>query len=80
MGSDIRTTFRAGQDRIGHIRIAVVPERHEPDDGELNYPWVFRRLDAAGHADWIGWEYIPCDDTEAGLACVARWRRRGRRA
>ncbi|AWN16242.1 2-oxo-tetronate isomerase [Salinisphaera sp. LB1] len=75
MDGDVWDTFRAGRDRIGHIQIAGVPERHEPDDGELNYPWLFERLDAAGYAGWIGCEYTPRDDTEAGLAWFAPWRR-----
>lgn len=75
MGGDIWTTFQAGRQRIGHIQIAGVPERREPDDGELNYPWLFERLDAAGYAGWIGCEYMPRADTEAGLDWFAPWRR-----
>ncbi|KEZ78170.1 hydroxypyruvate isomerase [Salinisphaera hydrothermalis C41B8] len=76
MDGDIWTTFRAGRDNIGHIQIAGVPERNEPDDGELNYPWLFERLDAAGYNGWVGCEYIPRDDTESGLGWFAPWRRR----
>ncbi|WBL72004.1 HPr family phosphocarrier protein [Serratia liquefaciens] len=50
-----------------HIQIASVPERHEPDDGELNYPWLFEQLDTLGYQGWIGCEYRPRGDTAAGL-------------
>ena len=53
--------------RYAHIQIASVPERHEPDDGELNYPWLFEQLDALGYQGWIGCEYRPRGDTTVGL-------------
>jgi sugar phosphate isomerase/epimerase len=34
--------------RVGHIQIAGVPERHEPDLGELNYPYLFALIDELG--------------------------------
>ncbi|MET0544305.1 MAG: 2-oxo-tetronate isomerase [Variovorax sp.] len=49
--------------RVGHFQIAGVPERHEPDVGELNHPYLFKVIDeivAAGQWDgWIGCEYRP---------------------
>lgn len=53
---------------IGHIQIASVPERHEPDDGEVNYPYLFRLLDALGYGGWVGCEYRPRGVTTDGLA------------
>ena len=44
---------------VGHVQIAGVPERHEPDTGELNYPYLFDLLDALGYAGWVGCEYRP---------------------
>ncbi|MBU6488621.1 MAG: hydroxypyruvate isomerase family protein [Burkholderiales bacterium] len=52
---------------IGHIQIAGVPERHEPDVGEVNYPYLFARIDALGYDGWIGCEYRPKAGTSAGL-------------
>jgi hydroxypyruvate isomerase len=52
---------------IGHIQIAGVPERHEPDVGELNYPYLFDRIDALGYDGWIGCEYRPKAGTSEGL-------------
>jgi hydroxypyruvate isomerase len=53
---------------VGHIQIASVPDRHEPDEGEVNYPYLFGLIDALGYAGWIGCEYRPRGRTEDGLA------------
>jgi hydroxypyruvate isomerase len=45
-----------------------VPGRHEPGTGRLDFPAVFKTLDALGYAGWIGCEYRPCADTLSGLA------------
>ena len=44
---------------VGHVQIAGVPERHEPDLGELNYPYLFAVLDELGYTGWVGCEYRP---------------------
>lgn len=56
--------------RYGHIQIAAVPGRHEPDEGEINYPFIFDELDKIGYSGWIGCEYNPRGNTEAGLAWI----------
>lgn len=56
--------------RYAHIQIASVPDRNEPDDGELNYPWLFAQLDKMGYQGWIGCEYKPRGETTAGLGWV----------
>lgn len=53
--------------RIGHVQIADVPGRNEPGTGEINYPYVFRRLDELGYRGWVGCEYRPAGATDAGL-------------
>ena len=45
--------------RVGHLQIAGVPERHEPDIGELNYPYLFSVIDELQYPGWIGCEYRP---------------------
>lgn len=55
---------------IGHIQIAAVPSRREPDEGEIRYEAVFKRLGELGFSGWIGCEYKPRDSVEAGLAWV----------
>ena len=44
---------------VGHFQIAGVPERHEPDAGEMNYPYLFEVIDSLGYDGWIGCEYKP---------------------
>jgi 2-dehydrotetronate isomerase len=44
---------------VGHFQIAGVPERQEPDIGEMNYPYLFDLIDSLGYAGWIGCEYKP---------------------
>jgi len=52
---------------IGHVQIAGVPDRHEPDEGEVNYRYLFRLLDELGYRGWVGCEYRPRGRTEDGL-------------
>ena len=52
---------------VGHLQCAAVPTRHEPDEGEINYPGVFEAVDALGYKGWIGAEYRPRTRTEEGL-------------
>jgi hydroxypyruvate isomerase len=61
---------------VGHIQIAGVPERHEPDVGELNYPYLLDLLDSLGYDGWVGCEYRPRAGTSAGLGWAARWLKR----
>ena len=60
--------------RIGHIQIAAVPSRFEPDEGEVNYPYIFALLDELGYAGYIGCEYNPRGKTEDGLGWLAAYR------
>jgi hydroxypyruvate isomerase len=60
--------------RVGHLQIAGVPERHEPDAGELNYPYLFALLDELGYAGHVGCEYRPRAATSAGLGWFQRYR------
>ncbi len=62
--------------RVGHFQIAGVPQRHEPDVGEVNYPYLFEVIDevaaACGWEGWVGCEYRPArgavpGGTSAGL-------------
>lgn len=57
--------------RVGHIQIAGVPERQEPDVGELNYRYLFSVIDALGYSGWVGCEYRPRQETSQGLAWMA---------
>ena len=59
---------------VGHIQIAGVPERHEPDTGEINHPHLFRLLDELGYQGFVGCEYRPRAGTSAGLGWLRRWK------
>ncbi len=69
--------------RVGHFQIAGVPDRHEPDLGELHHPYLFQVIDEVaqqtGWDGWIGCEYRPrrgaeAGGTSAGLGWLAPWR------
>ncbi|MBJ7222115.1 MULTISPECIES: 2-oxo-tetronate isomerase [unclassified Brenneria] len=64
------------QGRVGHIQVASVPSRNEPDDEEINYPFLFATLDDVNYSGWIGCEYNPRGKTEAGLSWVKPWLKR----
>jgi len=64
---DLASHLRANFAHIRHIQIAGVPERHEPDRGEVNYPYLFDLMDELGYDGWVGCEYRPAGDTLAGL-------------
>jgi 2-dehydrotetronate isomerase len=69
MEGDLATKVRTLAGAYPHVQIAGNPGRHEPDVGEINYPYLFDLLDEIGFAGWIGCEYRPKGDTLAGL----RW-------
>lgn len=58
---------------VAHLQIAGVPDRHEPDSGELNYPWLFALLDELGYAGHIGAEYRPRLTGPAGTSAGLGW-------
>lgn len=62
--------------RVGHLQVASVPDRHEPDEGELAWAHLFDLIDTLGWAGWVGAEYRPRGATRDGLGWFARWRGR----
>ncbi|MBC7801735.1 MAG: hydroxypyruvate isomerase family protein [Gemmatimonadaceae bacterium] len=70
---DITKRIEALLPTIAHMQIADVPARNEPGTGEINYQFVFDRIDQLGYAGWLGCEYRPAGDTVAGLAWRARY-------
>jgi hydroxypyruvate isomerase len=67
MEGDIARTIEREFQRIGHIQLADNPGRNEPGTGEINFPYLFRRIDELGYRGWIGCEYKPRASTKAGL-------------
>jgi hydroxypyruvate isomerase len=74
MEGELALTMEKHLTRIGHIQIAGNPGRHEPDIGEINYPYLIARLDALGYSGWIGAEYNPVRRTEDGLGWLSAYR------
>ena len=60
--------------RVGHIQIAGVPRRHEPDDGEIHHPYLFELIDELGFTGHIGCEYRPRAGTRNGLGWFQPWK------
>ena len=69
---DVIMKLRRYRDLIGHVQIAAVPSRAEPDEGEIAYRAIFDELDSLGYAGWVGCEYRPRATPEEGLAWLER--------
>jgi 2-dehydrotetronate isomerase len=64
---DVTMRLREMMPIIGHVQIASIPSRHEPDVEELNYPFLFDELDRLGYHGFVGCEYNPRGKTTEGL-------------
>jgi hydroxypyruvate isomerase len=69
---DLTEKLRRYLPHIGHVQIAGVPGRHEPDGGEVNYGYIFKMLDELKYDGWVGCEYRPAQGTAAGLTWLYR--------
>jgi len=67
VGGDLIRRFEKHLPFVGHVQIAAVPSRREPDEGEVNYSEIFATLDRLGYGKWVGCEYRPRARTEDGL-------------
>ena len=56
---------------VGHIQIASVPHRNEPDRGEVDFRWLMAALDDLDYPGYVGAEYVPTDTTQAGLGWLS---------
>lgn len=74
---DVAMKLRRDIAGIGHIQIAGVPERHEPDVGEVHYPYLFKVMQEIGYQGWIGCEYIPAGNTSEGLGWLRQLAQQG---
>lgn len=71
---DVVRTVEKHLPLIAHMQVADTPGRHEPGTGEVNWPFVFSRIDALGFRGWIGCEYRPKGVTEEGLGWFQPYR------
>ena len=67
MEGDVTRRLERHFDIIGHVQIAAVPSRAEPDEGEVNFVHVMRELQRLGYKGFVGAEYKPRARTEDGL-------------
>ncbi|PRH88457.1 hydroxypyruvate isomerase [Labrys okinawensis] len=67
MEGDLARTIEKYLPQIWHVQLADNPGRNEPGTGEIAYPFLYRWLDQLGYGGWIGCEYKPKGETEAGL-------------
>ena len=74
MEGNLIATIEKHMARIGHMQLADNPGRHEPGTGEINFPNLFRAIDATGYDGWIGCEYIPAGTTDEGLGWFAPYK------
>ena len=73
MEGELAKTIERLMPRIAHIQIAGNPNRTEPDQGEINYPYLFALIDRLGYRDWIGAEYKPARTTVEGLGWLKKF-------
>jgi hypothetical protein len=46
----------------------IVPDRSEPETGEIPYPYILNLLDKLGYDGWVACEYRPAGKTVDGLS------------
>ena len=59
MEGSLTATLSENIDQVRHMQIAGVPGRTPPDEGEMNYPYLFQLIDDLGYQGWVGCEYRP---------------------
>ncbi|MBL6941093.1 MAG: TIM barrel protein [Rhodospirillales bacterium] len=73
MGYDPDQVIDDCRNAITHIQTAGVPERCEPDGGDVDFVALFERIDATGYDGWIGCEYRPRKATVDGLGWAIKY-------
>ncbi|NNU79861.1 TIM barrel protein [Halovulum dunhuangense] len=74
-GGDLLRRFIRHAAMIGHVQFAGVPDRGEPDRGEVAYPWLLKAFRQAGYRGAFGAEYRPSAGVEQGLGWLDAFRR-----
>jgi hydroxypyruvate isomerase len=73
MEGNLAQKIKDYRDIVCHYQVAGTPGRHEPDVGEVNYPFLFDLIDEFGYDGFIGCEYRPKGETRAGLGWAAKY-------
>jgi hydroxypyruvate isomerase len=74
MEGDLIRRLERHRPHIGHVQIAAVPSRAEPNQGEVNLDGILNALDSTGYDGFIGLEYKPQARTEDGLQWLSAYR------
>jgi hydroxypyruvate isomerase len=73
MEGNVTESIRSNIDIIGHLHAAGIPGRHELMDGEQNYPFLCRQIDAMGYTGYMGLEYAPLKPSRESLIETRLW-------
>ncbi|RFC64413.1 isomerase [Fulvimarina endophytica] len=73
-GGDLLRRFRLVKDMVGHVQFAGVPDRGEPDRGEVAYDRLLPALHDAGWNGAFGAEYKPSGKTGDTLGWMTAFR------
>lgn len=71
---DLLRRFRKAQAMIGHVQFAGVPDRGEPDRGEVAYDRLLPAIAEAGFDGPFGAEYRPSGRTDDSLGWMQAFR------
>jgi len=74
MQGDLTQLLRSSLPHVRHVQFAAVPDRGEPDTGEVNYPYLLAALDDMGWGGFVGAEYRPRRTTQEGLTWMDVYR------
>ncbi|HJP26498.1 MAG TPA: TIM barrel protein, partial [Arenicellales bacterium] len=74
MQGDLAQRLKSALPFLGHVQFAAVPDRGEPDSGEVDYPWLLTELDDMGWQGFVGAEYLPRGSTDEGLGWMNAYR------
>lgn len=68
---DLCTRVRDALPAIGHVQFAAVPDRAEPDHGEVDYAWLLPAIAGLGYGGSFGAEYRPASGSFDWMARIA---------
>lgn len=74
MQGDLSASIQRLLPKVGHIQIAAVPDRGEPDRGEVDYAWLVSAFEKIGYEGYVGAEYRPRSTTSHGMSWMAALR------
>lgn len=75
MQGDLARRLSNNLSSVGHIQFAAVPDRGEPDLGEVHFQNLFKSIDDMGWQGFLGAEYKPRNgNTTQGLSWMDAYR------